>query len=72
MKTYTTKYVFLDQQRLQKKCDHYQQLSEGYEYPRDIPKVFSLIFEIVTMNQRIANLPVDQRNRRLVNPSMPY
>ena len=50
MKTYTTKYVFLDQQRLQKKCDHYEQLSEGYEYPRGNSEVFSLIFEMVTRN----------------------
>lgn len=34
MKTHTTKYVFLDQQRLHKKCDRYQQLSEDREYPR--------------------------------------
>lgn len=67
MKTYTTKYVSLDQQRLQKKCDHYQQLSEGCEYPRGTPEVFSLIFEVVTGNQRMANLSVDQRIRKLVN-----
>lgn len=33
MKTHTTKYVFLDQQRLHKKCDHYHGVSEGFEYP---------------------------------------
>lgn len=37
MKTHTTKYVFLDQQRLHKKCDRYQRLSEDREYPRRLP-----------------------------------
>lgn len=55
MKTYTTKYVFLDPWRLQEKCDHYQQLSEGYEYPSGNLEVFSPIFEMVTRNQRMAN-----------------
>ena len=68
MKTYTTKYVFLDQQRLQKKCDHYQQLSEGCEYPGGTPEVFSPVSKVMTASQRMANLPTDQRDRRLVNP----
>lgn len=37
------------------KCDHYQQLSEGYEYPHGNLEVFSPIFEMVTRNQRMAN-----------------
>lgn len=50
------KICILGSTKTSEESDHYQQLSEGCEYPGGTPEVFSLVSEMMTRNQKMANL----------------